>query len=171
MAVLPYLFHNLSRTRGILTRYCGILSGIIYTGYFKLFHNQVTTTAGTINCGFLFWCSWACTFTNKQVLLMMNSATTTMVPYRADSKVGVDDEYWVTGGVHGWRVQQNWYGWEMLLYFKSIQWYQINMRRNRRWRPPSKTEVQLMLLLLPRTKKNSTDRGTTISIYSFCQVS
>ena len=29
---------------GVLTKYCGILSGIIHTGYFKLFHNRVTTT-------------------------------------------------------------------------------------------------------------------------------
>jgi len=39
-----------------------------------------------------------------------------MVPYRADSIVGVNDEQWVTGGVDD--KDDSYDDWEMLLYFQ-----------------------------------------------------
>ena len=54
----------------------------------------------------------------------------------------------MTGGVDDKDNSYN--DWEMVILFqiKSMIPYQINVRRNRRWRPPSETEVQVLLLLV-----------------------
>jgi len=70
--------------------------------------------------------------------------------------------------------------WEMLFYFKSNQLNDIKLMwekighgiRPATWRCNYLLHlVGSMLLLLPRTKKHSTDRDTTISMYPFRQVS
>ena len=140
------------------------MNGIIHTGYFKLFHNRVTTTGVPSIVDFVSeWRSWYLphTFTNKH-----------KQSFRKE-----DEEQLVTGGVDD--KDDSYDDGRWLSYFKLNQCYQIiNVRRNRRWHPPSETEVQAllllvgsMLLLLPQTKNHSTVRDITISMYLFWQVS